>query len=427
MEYEKRAMIEAEDKYTFQQSSQLSTQTGLIGHLRADMGTSGNEFHSEWFIWKESLKTDEFKAELDNVIDSLREEGDILYNRKALAKYCFSTPQSKMQKQDGYYGVRVDSEKYTYLLRLNPNKGEYTLYCYCYVREWLDKHIKEAQKGIRFIDGRYYKELFRIEDGEAVRIYYRDGSFDDRYCRYIDESHLELGDNIYHIDQIAEIMEANGCTVIPKASVLPTMCYAQLPSSGEVILITKGEQGYKKTDDYPGSDYIINKEIVEKLNRDRGITKAQAAAMLAGSMFGWNVPAADPRNYDENGYPKPVRGNRFNALSEQYEQVEVCGEPAMFTSSRIARETVPQGMYMYEVRHADEDWGEPCQLAKGIMVNHFGTIITSCPIELPSDGYRDFDFKKEWSFSAGTCRNLADFMRKYPSKQQQPDRKDEAR
>lgn len=31
IEYEKRAMIEAEDKYTFRQSTQISMQTGLIG------------------------------------------------------------------------------------------------------------------------------------------------------------------------------------------------------------------------------------------------------------------------------------------------------------------------------------------------------------------------------------------------------------
>lgn len=30
IEYEKRAMIEAEDKYTFRQSTQISMQTGLI-------------------------------------------------------------------------------------------------------------------------------------------------------------------------------------------------------------------------------------------------------------------------------------------------------------------------------------------------------------------------------------------------------------
>ena len=102
IEYEKRAMIEAEDKYTFRQSTQISMQTGLIGHLRADMDTDGNGFFSSWFDFREELKTDEFKAEFDDVINSLREEGDILHNRRALAKYCYCTPQSRMQEEPGY-------------------------------------------------------------------------------------------------------------------------------------------------------------------------------------------------------------------------------------------------------------------------------------------------------------------------------------
>lgn len=84
IEYEKRAMIEVEDKYTFRQSTQISMQTGLIGHLRADMDTDGNGFFSSWFDFREELKTDEFKAEFDEVINSLREEGDMLDNRYAL-------------------------------------------------------------------------------------------------------------------------------------------------------------------------------------------------------------------------------------------------------------------------------------------------------------------------------------------------------
>lgn len=102
IEFEKRAMIEAEDKYTFRQSSQISGQTGLIGYLRADMDTDGNGFFSSWNDWRKDLKTDEFKAEFDEVINSLREEGDILHNRKVLASYCYSTPQSKMQTEQDY-------------------------------------------------------------------------------------------------------------------------------------------------------------------------------------------------------------------------------------------------------------------------------------------------------------------------------------
>jgi len=76
-EYEKRAMIEAEDKYTFRQSTQISMQTGLIGHLRADMDTDGNGFFSSWFDFREDLKTDEFKAELDEVQDGVSMRGNL--------------------------------------------------------------------------------------------------------------------------------------------------------------------------------------------------------------------------------------------------------------------------------------------------------------------------------------------------------------
>lgn len=38
---------------------------------------------------------------------------------------------------------------------------------YCFVKEWLDKHIQKAEQGIRFIDPNY-KELFRISDGGRI-------------------------------------------------------------------------------------------------------------------------------------------------------------------------------------------------------------------------------------------------------------------
>ena len=77
IEYEKRAMIEAEDKYTFRQSTQISMYTGLIGHLRADMDTDGNGFFSSWFDFREELKTDEFKAEFDEVQDGVSMRGNL--------------------------------------------------------------------------------------------------------------------------------------------------------------------------------------------------------------------------------------------------------------------------------------------------------------------------------------------------------------
>ena len=301
MEFEKRAITEAEDKYTFRQSSQISGQCGLIGHLRADMDTDGNGFFSSWTDYRADLKTDEFKAELDEVINSLREEGDLLHSRSDLAKYCHSTPQSKMQAEQDYYGVRVDTEKYAYLLRLNPNKGEYNLYCYCYRRDWLDSHLRQAERGIRFIDPNY-KELFRIPDGDKIRILYSDGDIVDRVCRYIDDYHVEVGDYLFHICEFAERMEGVGSKVIPLRSSLPDRCYVYVSTKNEIGLIQKGESGYYKTDMWI-IDANDGKQIVKDLNEKLGVTKAQAEAMKAGSMFGWEAPAADPKNYDAEGIP----------------------------------------------------------------------------------------------------------------------------
>ena len=299
MDLDMRALTEKEDKYTFSNSMQISMQCGLIGHLRADMDSDGNGFFSSWEDYRKELKTDEFKDEFDKVINSLREEGDILYNRKSLAKYCYSSPQAKMNNEQDYYGVRVDTEKYAYLCRLNPNKGEYNLYCYCYIKDWLDKHIRSAEKGIRFITPEY-KEKFRISDGEKIRITFSDGEVKDRVCRYIDDSHVEVGDDLYHICEFAERMEQCGATFIPLRSDLPEVCYSILPSTGDVIIIKHGESGYYRCE-YSTEDKAFNREFANDRNANLGVSKAQVEAMLAGSMYGWDVPAADPKSYDENG------------------------------------------------------------------------------------------------------------------------------
>lgn len=301
MDLDMRALTEKEDKYTFSNSMQISMQCGLIGHLRADMDSDGNGFFSSWEDYRKELKTDEFKDEFDKVINSLREEGDILYNRKSLAKYCYSSPQAKMNNEHDYYGVRVDTQKYAYLCRLNPNKGEYNLYCYCYIKDWLDKHIRSAEKGIRFITTEY-KEKFRISDGEKIRITFSDGEVKDRVCRYIDDSHVEVGDDLYHICEFAERMEQCGATFIPLRSDLPEVCYSILPSTGDVIIIKHGESGYYRSE-YSTEDKAFNREFANDRNANLGVSKAQVEAMLAGSMYGWDVPAADPKSYDENGTP----------------------------------------------------------------------------------------------------------------------------
>lgn len=45
-----------------------------------------------------------------------------------------------------------------------------------------------------------------------------------------------------------------------------------------------------------------------------------------------------------------------------YDEGSLLGIPALLTDWRVERSTVPAGFHLYELRHADEDWGDPCQL-----------------------------------------------------------------
>ena len=214
MELSIRVMTGAEHLYCYTQSSQIKCQTGNIGYLRADMDTNGQGFFSTWNTFQKELKTDEFKAEFDDVINQLRNSG-FLKNRTELEKYCFSHPEAAISLDRNEFGFRVDTDKYSYMMRLNPNKGEYNLYCYCYQKYWLDRHLKEAERGIRFIDS-HYKELFRLRDGGKIRITWPDGEKEEKICRYIDSTHLEVGSgplSIYHICEFAERIEG-GCGAV---------------------------------------------------------------------------------------------------------------------------------------------------------------------------------------------------------------------
>ena len=307
MEMTLRQMTGPEHFYCYAQSQQLSMQTGLIGHLRADFGSDGKGFFSTFFDFRADLKSDDFKAEFDEVINALREDsqyGGILNNRSAMSSYCHKNPESLIDG-DCQYGFRADTDHYSYMIRVNPNRGEYNLYCYAYVRQWLDRHMKNAERGIRFITPNY-KEKFRIADGEKIRIGTKNGEHRDMRCRYIDEAHLEAGsyrgDNLYHICEFAEMWERNGCQdMFPLRESLPKSCFSVLPSTGEMIIIDRWEKGHRPALVSP--DDATGREGADAANEAMGVTKAQEAAMVAGSVLGWDKPEADPKNYNENGEP----------------------------------------------------------------------------------------------------------------------------
>ena len=214
---ELRKMAGSEPLYVYRQSQQIGQQTGLVGYLRGDFGSSGKQFWTDWFCEREDWNTPEFKHDLQRTIDKLRYETRQLADRDQLSILCCNDMASVITQDQHWFGFRVDSGEYAYLLKCNPYKGDYNFYVYCYHKGWLDQHMTRAQRGIRFIDSDY-NDLFRIQDGGRIRITRADGEQSEYTCRFIDESHMEIADgrdSLYHICQFAEVMERNGVTVEP--------------------------------------------------------------------------------------------------------------------------------------------------------------------------------------------------------------------
>ncbi len=81
---------------------------------------------------------------------------------------------------------------------------------------------------------------------------------------------------------------------------LPWVCAHRLPTTGETILILRGEDGY-----IPTTGQVIDPD---RFNQVLGINAYQAEAMQAGSIYGWGVPGCDPDGYREEGLT-PVLGS----------------------------------------------------------------------------------------------------------------------
>lgn len=102
---------------------------------------------------------------------------------------------------------------------------------------------------------------------------------------------------------------------------------------------------------------------------------------------------------------------------ERFELVEVFDRPMLFTCLRVDRNTVPKGLYLYEVRNDDDQCGIPVEIGRWIMVNHWGTLLSATPIKLEpnrynNNAYRHIDPENDWNYTGDLC-SAREYMDKY--------------
>lgn len=73
--------------------------------------------------------------------------------------------------------------------------------------------------------------------------------------------------------------------------------------------------------------------------------------------------------------------------SREYQKVEFFDVPALLANERVSVETLPEGIYRYELRGSDNDPGYPVTVENHVAVNHAATILTVFPLYLPEEGW----------------------------------------
>ena len=200
---------------------ELDKLLGGVGHLRMDFGRHGTEFWSRWFDHcGDKLNTPEFKAEIDEVVNELRET--VLKDRATMRSYCADFGGELGENYSiRQYGYVVETEHYRYCLRCKPQEGDYDGYLHCF-----DKRVQEmnqAQKEPQLVG------LLTFANGDV----------------------LEFADPTEYVDKLREEIEFINTT---------GMCYETLTDDpqtrkavDDIVYGLYGEENPRPLEDYKAS------------------------------------------------------------------------------------------------------------------------------------------------------------------------------
>ena len=138
MKYELKC-ADTEQKTLFYSDCEPALRNACIGYVRMDFG-SGSEFWTTWWGNREDMNDGNFKAELNDVVNSLRKDG-LLKNRSEMQRACGNNSSLALGEAHGF---SVETDKNIFLLRCQPGQG-YDCYLYCYDKQELELAQSQLQ------------------------------------------------------------------------------------------------------------------------------------------------------------------------------------------------------------------------------------------------------------------------------------------
>lgn len=135
-----RPLADGEKKLFFAMTPEEDAAYGCLGHIRMDFGRNGREFWNTWWprIPNEQF-TPEFKAELNAVMDQLRE--NVLSGMVGMRRFCADNGGYMDGGWAPNYGYVIDTPNYRYCLRCIPMQGDYNAYLTFYDKQTLEQYL----------------------------------------------------------------------------------------------------------------------------------------------------------------------------------------------------------------------------------------------------------------------------------------------
>lgn len=168
--------IEPEDKEHLYRKHNTCPR-GCIGYVRGDFSQTGKEFYSTWFPDDNKLYTEDFRKELDDVINHFRlsSETPLLRSRADMQNVCISLNAPKHENCGlTIYALKLETEKHTYYFWCNPSPQDYNFRVMCYDAK-THLRYKNEQLTIIHLDKLDDDKIFLTENG-ATEIYYNPDS-----------------------------------------------------------------------------------------------------------------------------------------------------------------------------------------------------------------------------------------------------------